>query len=207
MSNNCKTIVLNKAVCVDECVPGEPSDPKVFINDYTFSPVLVNLSSFNNVKCGCCTTKYVIDVTDNFTVDYINNQTGEIRGHPIDLALGWLFTYKVQCLACPDGQQFEFGPKTVSGSNYSISNSSLAFLANSDIALEFIGDIHKIRIKSDAIITGFKVGITPGGTEILGPVNTTTAWDTFIVNYFDTVAYSVYFSGITSPSNIIVYSE
>ena len=207
MSNNCKTITLSEPSCNSGCEPGTPSDPKVFINDYTFSPISVNLSSFNNVKCGCCTTKYVIYSVDNFVTNYINSQTGEVRGHALDPFLAWEFTYKVQCLACPDGQQFEFGPKTVSGFAYSTSSSSISLTTPIDTTLNLSGDIHKIRIKSDAIITGFKVGITPGGTEILGPVNTTTAWDTFIVNYFDTAIYSVYFSGITSPSTIIIYSE
>lgn len=207
MSNNCKTIVLNEAVCVDECVPGEPSDPKVFVNDYTFSPISVNLSSFNNVKCGCCTTKYVIYSVDNFVTDYINSQTGEVRGHALDPFLAWEFTYKVQCLACPDGQQFEFGPKTVSGPNYTSGLNSIAISSDIDTSLPFIGDVHKIRIKSDIPLAAFQVGITNGGTEILGPVATVNGWNTFMVNYFDTNSYTLYFTGITSPSDIIIYTE
>lgn len=207
MSNNCKTITLNEPSCNSGCEPGTSSDPKVFINDYTFSSVVVNLSSFNNVKCGCCTTKYVIDVTDNFAVDYINSQTGEVRGHALDPFLAWEFTYKVQCLACPDGQQFEFGPKTVSGPSYTSGLNSIAISSDIDTSLPFIGDVHKIRIKSDISLAAFQVGITNGGTEILGPVATVNGWNTFIVNHFDTNSYTLYFTGITSPSDIIIYTE
>lgn len=207
MSNNCKTITLSEPSCNSGCEPGTPSDPKVFINDYTFSPISVNLSSFNNVKCGCCTTKYVIYSVDNFVTNYINSQTGEVRGHALDPFLAWEFTYKVQCLACPDGQQFEFGPKTVSGPSYTSGLNSIAISSDIDTSLPFIGDVHKIRIKSDISLAAFQVGITNGGTEILGPVATVNGWNTFIVNHFDTNSYTLYFTGITSPSDIIIYTE
>lgn len=97
------------------CKPGTPSNPQVILNDYFFSPIVVNLSKINNVDCGCCVTKYEIISTDNFEVDYVSSSLGEVRGHTLNSFLPWTFDYQVSCLACPDGQQFTFGPKIVSG--------------------------------------------------------------------------------------------
>jgi hypothetical protein len=97
------------------CKPGTPSNPQVILKDYFFSPIVVNLSQINNVDCGCCVTKYEIISTDNFEVDYASSSLGEVRGHTLNSFLPWTFNYQVSCLACPDGQQFTFGPKTVSG--------------------------------------------------------------------------------------------
>lgn len=120
LSNNSKDTKIE--INCDPCIPGTPSNPQVFLNDYVYSPILVNLSSFNTVKCGCCTAKYVLaPTTDNFSVDYFNSATGEVRGHQVDLTLSWSFDYMVQCLACPDGYQNEYGPKTVSGPASAIS--------------------------------------------------------------------------------------
>ena len=126
MSNNCKTLIVEYSDCFkSNCEPGTPSNPYVTINDYYFSTVQVNLSKINNVSCGCCVTKYELSDPNlpdpgnlvNFEIDYFSTSTGELRGHPIDYSLDWSFDYQISCLGCPDGQQFTYGPKTVTGSS------------------------------------------------------------------------------------------
>lgn len=124
MSNNCKTIVLEKALCERlPCDPSVPSDPTVIINDLGYSLYSGNLSLINNVDCGCCTAKYNLSNPNlpspgnlvNFEIDFLNTATGEWRGRPLDPFESWSFDYQISCNACPDGQSFTYGPKTVSG--------------------------------------------------------------------------------------------
>lgn len=66
-----------------------------------------------------------------------------------------------------------------------------------------------IRIKSASALAALKVGTTDGGEEVLASTTTTGSptWNMFTVSAFSSSAYTLYFDGITSSSEIIIYTK
>ncbi len=65
--------------------------------------------------------------------------------------------------------------------------------------------VDMIKVKSESILAALEIGTTEGGSEVLTSIATTTGWDSFLVSAFDTSPYTLYFTGITSSTQIIIY--
>ena len=68
--------------------------------------------------------------------------------------------------------------------------------------------VEALRIKSTGALAAFKVGTTANGSEVLAATTTTGSptWDLFQVNAFSTADYTIYFGGITTSTDILIYT-
>lgn len=67
--------------------------------------------------------------------------------------------------------------------------------------------IDAVAVKSTGSLAAFKIGTTNGGSELLAPYVTSGNWDYFQINAYDTVDYIIYFGGITSSTDILIYTK
>lgn len=65
-----------------------------------------------------------------------------------------------------------------------------------------------IIVQSEGNLAAFTVGTTDGGDEVLTAMAVVAdTWTPFVVMAYSSVAYNLYFGGITSSTQILIYTR